>query len=315
MMPRGNESTVSLFLLLGFSSLEERQVLLFLVFSPVYVIILTSNITIMAAISVDRSLHTPMYFLLFALSFSETCTTMAVVPKLLVSLLSGNQTISFLGCAAQMFCFFGFGGTNCFLLSAMAYDRYVAICKPLQYPVVINRRVCVELVAVSCATGFLIALGISSLIFSLPFCGPNAIRHFFCDISPVLRLACSDHHIIGIAIVFLCAFVLLGTFTGIILSYIYILAAILKIHSATGRHKTFSTCASHLIVVITHFSCAFFVYLIPKSTASLDEDTLIALSYTLFSPMLNPVVYSLRNREVKSALRKLTTHTFLSPKM
>ncbi|XP_034624742.1 olfactory receptor 10T2-like [Trachemys scripta elegans] len=314
-MPRGNESTVSLFLLLGFSSLEERQVLLFLVFSPVYVIILTSNITIMAAISVDRSLHTPMYFLLFALSFSETCTTVAVVPKLLVSLLSGNQTISFLGCAAQMFCFFGFGGTNCFLLSAMAYDRYVAICKPLQYPVVINRRVCVELVAVSCATGFLIALGISSLIFSLPFCGPNAIRHFFCDISPVLRLACSDHHITGIAIVFLCAFVLLGTFTGIILSYIYILAAILKIRSATGRRKTFSTCASHLIVVITHFSCAFFVYLIPKSTASLDEDTLIALSYTLFSPMLNPVVYSLRNREVKSALRKLTAHTFLSPKM
>nr|XP_032643834.1 LOW QUALITY PROTEIN: olfactory receptor 10T2-like [Chelonoidis abingdonii] len=314
-MPKGNKSAVSQFLLLGFSSLEERQVLLFLVFSQVYMIILTSNIPFLAAISVDWSLHTPMYFLLFALSFSETCTTFAVIPKLLVNLLLGNQTISFLGCTAQMFCFFGFRATNCFLLSAMTYDRYMAIRKPLQYPVVITKRVCADLVTISRTTGFLIVLGISSLVFSLPFCGPNAIRHFFCDISLVLRLACSDRHIAEMAIVFLCAFVLLGPFMGIILSYIYILAAILKIHSTPGRCKTFSTCASHLTVVITHFDCAFFVCLIPKSTSPLDEDTFIALSYTFFSPMLNPVVYSLRNQEVKSALRKLTAHTFLSPKM
>ncbi|XP_006267549.1 olfactory receptor 10T2-like [Alligator mississippiensis] len=308
-MNRGNESTVPEFFLLGFSNLKKLQLLLFPIFFLAYIVILISNISIMTAITVTWSLHTPMYFFLFALSFSELCSTFVIIPKTVVNLLVEKKTISVIGCATQMFGGFGFGAINCFLLTVMAYDRYVAICHPLQYSAMMNRKVCIQLVTISCVTGFLISLTINSLVFSLPLCGPRTIRHFFCDVKPVLRLACGAIYLAEIVVVSLCAFVIVGTFTVIIISYIYILSAILKIHSVAGRCKTFSTCASHLTVVVTHYGCASFVYLRPKSSSSLNEDTLISVGYLLLTPCLNPMIYSLRNKEVKFALKKLVLNS------
>ncbi|XP_053111444.1 olfactory receptor 10K2-like [Hemicordylus capensis] len=303
-------NSVTEFIFLGLSIFENRTSLLLQILFLLYGTILAFNITILSVILLDQTLHSPMYFLLFAFSVSETCTTFVTIPKLLASLLTGNHSISFVECAVQMFCFFGLGANNCFLLVAMAYDRYLAICCPLHYQVLMNKRVCTRLAAALCVIGFLVSLSIDALIFRLPFCGPNGIRHFFCDLSPVLRLACTDTHLTNIWIILLCSIVLLGTVILIFISYIYILSAILKINSSMGRQKAFSTCASHIIVVITHFGCAAFVYLRPKSASSLDQDTLISVVYVFLTPLLNPMIYTLRNKEVKLAIKKLLRNSF-----
>ncbi|XP_048340486.1 olfactory receptor 10R2-like [Sphaerodactylus townsendi] len=309
-MQKGNISSVTEFLLLGFSVLGINPVVLFLIFALVYGTILLFNIIVMSVILIDRTLHNPMYFLFFAFSVSDTSTTFVTIPKLLVTLLTGHQSISFTGCTLQVFWFFGLGANNCFLLVAMAYDRYVAICYPLQYQVLMSKRTCAKLVAASFVAGFLISLNIDCLIFRLPFCGPNGVRHFFCDLSPVLRLACTDIYLTSVVIVFFCAIVLLATVILIIISYINILSAILKIQSSMGRQKAFSTCASHLTVVLTHFGCASFVYLRPKSGSSLDQDTMISMVYVFLTPLLNPMIYALRNKEVKFAIKKLLKKLF-----
>ncbi|XP_015677986.1 olfactory receptor 10K1-like [Protobothrops mucrosquamatus] len=311
-MKNSNDSSVNDFLLLGFSILGKKSTLLFGIFSLTYGTILAFNITIMSVLRLDQTLHCPMYFLLFALSVSETCTTFVTVPKLLFLLLTGRQSISFLGCAMQMFCFFNLGANNCFLLVAMSYDRYAAICYPLQYQVLMEKRVCIKLVAASCLTGCYISLVICILIFRLPFCGPNEIQHFFCDISPVLSLSCTDTSLTRLVVVLLCAVVLLGTVLLTSVSYAYIISAILRISSSLGRKKMFSTCASHLIVVITHFSCACFVYLRPKAASSLGQDTWISTVFVFITPLLNPLIYTLRNKEVKSAIQKLLRNLFCS---
>lgn len=308
-MKKGNSSSVTEFLLLGFSIFETSPTILFLIFSFLYGTILAFNITIMSAILVDQTLHVPMYFLLFALAASETFTSLVTIPRLLVSLLSGSTSISFVGCALQMLCFFGFSANNCFLLVAMAYDRYVAICYPLQYQMKMNNRKCAQLATASLTLAFLVSAIIVNLVFRLPICRSNGIGHFFCDLAPVLRLACADTYQVNIVIVVLSAFVLLGTVTLIFLSYSYILSAILQIHSTTGRWKAFSTCTSHLTVVITHFGCASFVYLKPKSDSSLNSDTLISVVYVFLTPLLNPVIYTLRNKEVKLAIKNLQRHS------
>ncbi|XP_077175062.1 olfactory receptor 10T2-like [Paroedura picta] len=314
-MHKGNISSVTEFLLLGISVLGKNPTLLFLIFSLLYSTILVFNIIIMSVILIDRTLHSPMYFLLFAFSISETSTTLVTIPKLLLMLLTGQQSISFTGCALQIFWFFGLGANNCFLLVVMAYDRYVAICNPLQYQVLMNHRTCAKLVAASAVTGFLISFSIDALIFRLPFCGPRGVRHFFCDLSPVLRLACTDTYMTGVVIIILCAIVLLATVILIIISYIFILSAILKIQSSSGRQKAFSTCASHLTVVITHFGCASFVYLRPKSVSSLDQDTVISVGYVFLSPLLNPMIYTLRNKEVKFAIKRLLRNSLCFKKL
>ncbi|XP_033001326.1 olfactory receptor 10T2-like [Lacerta agilis] len=317
-MNKGNDSSVTEFVLLGFSVFGKKPTLLFLGFSLIYGTILVFNITIMSVILFDRTLHSPMYFLLFAFSASETCSTFATIPKLLVTLVTGSQSISFVGCAMQQFCFFGFSGSNCILLVSMAYDRYVAICCPLQYHILMNKRLCTQMVAASCAIGCIISGSINTLIFRLPFCGPNGIRHFFCDFLPVLRLACIDEsvlHLTNIAIIILSAILLLGTVMVMFVSYLYIISAILRIPSSLGRQKAFSTCASHLTVVITHFGCASFVYLRPESSSSLDQETLISVTYVFLTPLLNPVIYTLRNREVKIAIKKLLVRSFCSQKL
>ncbi|XP_075396519.1 olfactory receptor 10K2 [Tenrec ecaudatus] len=312
-MERTNETAVREFVFLGFSSLAELQRLLFVVFLLLYLFTLGTNATIVSTIVLDRALHSPMYFFLAVLSCSETSYTFVIVPKMLVDLLAQRKTISFLGCAIQMFSFLFLGCSHSFLLAAMGYDRYVAICNPLRYTVVMGHRVCVGLVGVACACGFTVAKIITILVFHLPFRSSNQLHHFFCDISPVLKVASSHTRFSQIVIFMLCALVLVVPLSLILVSYIHIISAILQFPSTLGRYKAFSTCASHLIVVTLHYGCASFIYLRPKSNYSSSQDALISVSYTILTPLFNPMIYSLRNKEFKSALHRVVGRTILLP--
>ncbi|NXV25122.1 O10R2 protein, partial [Cepphus grylle] len=299
-----NETKAMEFILIGFSEFPDLQIPLFVFFFLTYLATLTGNVLLMTIIRLHRHLHVPMYFFLSTLSFSETCYTFAVIPKMLVNLITGEKAISFTGCAVQMFFFIGFGGTNCMLLTAMGYDRCVAICKPLHYKVLMSDRVCSHLVAFAAVTGFTLSLIDTYFIFTLPFCGGKEINHFFCDMAPVIQAACTENNGIETVIFIFCIMVVFGSFSLILLSYLFIFNTILQIPSTEGKRKAFSTCASHLTVVVMHFGCASIIYLRPKSTYSLQEDTLISVTYTVVTPLLNPVVYSLRNKDVHLALRK-----------
>ncbi|XP_060111174.1 olfactory receptor 10A2-like [Heteronotia binoei] len=293
------------FRLLGLSDEPDLQSILFSTFLVIYIIILAGNSIIILLTLVDPALHTPMYFFLRNLSFLEICYTSVNVPKMLENLLSGNKSISFLGCAVQTYFTFFLGGSECFLLAFMAYDRYVAICKPLHYPVLMNRNVCMSLAVASWLSGFFMSFSHTSMIFTMSFCGSNEINHFFCDIPPLLKLACGDTSKTEIA-VFVGAMVF-GTlpFLMILMSYAGIIATILGISSAEGRKKTFSTCSSHLIVVSLFYGSACIIYLKPQSTYSANTDKYLSLFYTIVGPALNPIIYSFRNKEVKGALRRI----------
>ncbi|XP_021487848.1 olfactory receptor 10K2 [Meriones unguiculatus] len=304
-----NNTVVKEFVFLGFSSLAELQLLLFIVFLLLYLFTLSTNAVIVSTIVLDRALHTPMYFFLSILSCSETCYTFVIVPKMLLDLLSRKKSISFLGCAIQMFTFLFLGCSHSFLLAAMGYDRYVAICHPLRYTVLMGHRVCAGLVAAASVCGFTVAQIITSLVFRLPFHSSNQLHHFFCDISPVLKLASHHSHFSQMIIFLLCALVLVIPLLLILVSYIHIISAILQFPSSLGRYKAFSTCASHLIVVTVHYGCASFIYLRPKSSYSSSQDALISVSYTILTPLFNPVIYSLRNKEFKSALHRVIGRT------
>ncbi|XP_052031446.1 olfactory receptor 10R2-like [Apodemus sylvaticus] len=301
----GNHSTVTTFLLLGFSSFPELQTLLFVVILLSHVSILLANASIMVAIKLNHSLHTPMYFFLFSLSISETFTSMVILPRMLVDLISESKAISLPECATQMFFFFGLAANNCFIMAAMSYDRYTAIHSPLHYHIFMTQKVCFQFIIASCVVGFLCSFAVTFTIFSLSFCDSNTIQHFFCDISPLVHLACdyTDHH--AMIIFVFSAFVLVGSFVLIMISYVFIVFLIIKMPSAQGRHKAFSTCSSHLTVVSMHYGFPFFVYLIPKNSDSFREDMLMAVTYTVLTPLLNPIVYSLRNKEMQTALRKV----------
>ncbi|ELW47819.1 olfactory receptor 10K2 [Tupaia chinensis] len=308
-----NETVVREFVFLGFSSLAGLQRLLFAVFLFLYLFTLGTNAIIISTIVLDRALHTPMYFFLAVLSCSETCYTFVIVPKMLVDLLSQKKTISFLGCAIQMFTFLFLGCSHSFLLAAMGYDRYVAICNPLRYTVLMGHGACTGLVAAACACGFTVAQIITLLVFHLPFHSSNELHHFFCDISPVLQVASHHTHFSQIVIFMLCSLVLVIPLLLILVSYIHIISAILQFPSKLGRYKAFSTCASHLVVVTVHYGCASFIYLRPKSNYSSSQDALISVSYTILTPLFNPMIYSLRNKEFKSALRRVVGRTISLP--
>ncbi|XP_012788915.2 olfactory receptor 10R2-like [Sorex araneus] len=300
-----NSSEVTEFLLLGFSSLGDVQLVLFVIFLCLYLIILSGNVTIISVIHLDRSLHTPMYFFLSVLSTSEIFYTIVILPKMLINLLSVLRTLSFASCAIQMFFFLGFAVTNCLLLGVMGYDRYTAICHPLRYPILMSWRICGQLAATCILSGFLISLMGTTLVFTLPFCGPNKVNHYFCDISPVIRLACAETYINEL-VIFICGvFVLVVPLTFICISYGFIVRTILRIPSTEGKRKAFSTCASHLIVVIIHYGCASSVYLRPSAKHSSGKDRLVTVTYTVVTPLLNPMVYSLRNKDVQMAIRKV----------
>ncbi|XP_006885672.1 PREDICTED: olfactory receptor 10T2-like [Elephantulus edwardii] len=264
-----------------------------------------ANVSIMVAIKLSHNLHTPMYFFLCGLSFSETCTTMVIIPRMLADLLSETKTISFPECATQMFFFFGLGANNCFILAAMSYDRYTAIHNPLHYPILMTRKICFQQMMASFMVGILISLCIVSIIFSLSFCGSKTIQHFFCDITPVVSLACDYTVLHKMALLAFTAFVLVGSFILIMISYVFIVSTVIKMPSAKGRYKAFSTCSSHLTVVSIHYGFASFVYLRPKNNDSFRQDMLMAVTYTVLTPLLNPIVYSLRNKEMQIALKKV----------
>ncbi|XP_047561479.1 olfactory receptor 10J1-like [Lutra lutra] len=303
-MKTANHTEVREFVFQGFSNFHEHQLTLFVVFLIVYILTLAGNVIIVTVIRIDHHLHTPMYFFLSVLSTSETFYSLVIIPRMLSGLVGLNQSISLVGCGAQLFFFLGFAVTNCFLLAVMGFDRYVAICNPLRYSVVMNWRVCTILASSVCASGFLLSLIQAVAIFRLSFCN-SLIEHFFCDVPPVLDLACAAPILNEILTLIITLLALTAPSTFIFITYILIIATILKIASAEGRKKAFATCASHLTVVIVHYGCASIAHFKPRSEDNRDQDLLISVTYTVITPLLNPVVYSLRNKEVQDALRRL----------
>ncbi|ERE65834.1 olfactory receptor 5V1-like protein [Cricetulus griseus] len=289
----------------GFGDLAELQILFFGLFLVMHLITLVGHTTIVLITLIDTCLQTPMYFFLRNLSAIEICYILVIVPNMLANFLSKNQRMPILGCALQMHLFIALGGAECFLLAAMAYDRFVAICNPLRYTLIITRALCLQMLALACISGFTLSLTLTTLIFLLPFCQSHVINHFFCDIPAVLFLACSDTRANEIAVFLVCMLILLIPFMLILFSYGFIIAAILRIHSSEGRNKAFSTCAGHLLVSVMHYGCAIFIYIRPKSCYTPEQDKIVSLIYTNVTPMLYPMIYSLRNKEVKGALRRL----------
>ncbi|XP_012313616.2 olfactory receptor 1N2-like [Aotus nancymaae] len=304
-MQKSNKSSVSEFLLLGLSEKPEEQPLLFGIFLGMYLVTVLGNLLIILAINFDSHLHTPMYFFLANLSFADACFSSTTVPKMLVNIQTQSQTIPYGGCLAQMHFFMMFGALDDFLLGVMAYDRYVAICKPLHYSALMSPFTCMLLLTVCWILTNLAALLHTLLMAKLSFCAGNTIHHFFCDVVPLLQLSCSDTSTNQVALFTVGSIILTGPLSLIILSYIHIISSILRVPSASGRQKAFSTCGSHLTVVFLFYGAAIGVYLWPPSSQSEGKDRVAAIFYTVVTPMLNPFIYSFRNKDMKTALRKL----------
>ncbi|XP_004781726.2 olfactory receptor 5T1-like [Mustela putorius furo] len=300
-----NVTEVTMFILMGFTDDFEMQVLLFILFLVIYLFTLIGNLGLVILVIGDSRLHNPMYYFLSALSFLDACYSSVVTPKMLVNFLAENKAISYLGCAAQMLLFVTFGTTECFLLAAMAYDRYVAIYNPLLYSVSMSPRVYVPLIVASYVGGILHASVHTVATFSLSFCASNEIRHVFCDIPPLLAISCSDTHTNQLLLFYFVGTIELVTIMIVLISYGFILLAILRMHSAEGRRKVFSTCASHLTGVTIYYGTIFFMYMRPSSSYALDHDMIVSIFYTIVIPMLNPIIYSLRNKDVKEAMKTL----------
>ncbi|XP_077197107.1 olfactory receptor 5AP2-like [Paroedura picta] len=300
-----NQTLVVEFVFLGFSGIPNSYIYLFLVFLAIYLVTLLGNLIIFILIRLDSSLHTPMYYFLSHLSCLDICISSVTVPKTLVNFLSQRQTITYNQCLFQMFFLGSFTGTEAVVLAVMAYDRYAAICKPLHYSHLMSSKVCTILAFAPWIWGFLNSTIHTALSTRLTFCGVNQIHHIFCDIPPLLRIACNDAHINEMTVRIASFFVGGVSFLFTILSYCIILSSILKIRSTAGKHKAFSTCASHLIVVTLFFGNAMVNYNRPSAGYSLEMDTLISTMYCIITPMLNPLIYSLRNKEVNGALKKV----------
>ncbi|XP_050775805.1 olfactory receptor 5V1-like [Gopherus flavomarginatus] len=299
-----NQTTVTEFILRKLSSDPQMQIFLFSMFLIIYLITLGSNIVIMVVIRTDSHLNTRMYFFLFHLSFVDICYSSVTVPNMLMNFLAEHKTISVNGCIAQIFLFILLVGAEIFILSAMAYDRYVAICDPLHYLQTMSKGICVQLVSGSWTMGFLYALLNTVFALKLHFCGPNQINHFSCELPPLLQLSCTDT--LTNQVVLLTSVLIFGSssFLLTLISYIYIISTILRIQSAEGRRKAFSTCTSHLIVVGLLYLTGFLQYTKPSSVSSVVLDEIVSIQYSILTPMLNPIIYSLKNKEVKIALGK-----------
>uniref|UniRef100_A0A8C3HHY8 Olfactory receptor n=1 Tax=Chrysemys picta bellii TaxID=8478 RepID=A0A8C3HHY8_CHRPI len=300
-----NQTSITEFILLGFGDLPELQTPLFLMFLLIYVVTVAGNILIVALVVADQHLHTPMYLFLgnFNLSFLEIWFTSVTNPKMLLNFLSGNKTISFLACMAQSYFYFALGSTEFTLLVVMSFDRYIAICHPLRYAAIMKQRLCIQLVFVSWVGGFLIISLRIVLVCKLRFCGPNVINHFFCDSTPLFQLSCTDTQLIKRVDSILLSAIVLTSLCLTTISYACIFYSILRIPSATGRQKAFATCASHLTVVTLIYGSCIFMYARPIHGYSLDHNKVVSVLNTVVTPLLNPFIYSLRNKSVKLALR------------
>ncbi|XP_075815499.1 olfactory receptor 10AG1-like [Microtus pennsylvanicus] len=299
--------TITEFILLGLSDVPHIQRMLFGIFLLMYLTILMCNSTIMLITRIDPALQTPMYFFLSNFSFVEICYVTVTIPRMLMDLCTQKGTISLLSCAVQLCFVIMLGGMEFLLLTVMAYDRYVAICNPLHYPLVMNNKVCVQLVATCWISIIPVVTGQTYQIFSLPYCGSNEINHYFCDIPPILKLACGDTFVNNLAIYVASVVFIMVPFLLILVSYGKIICNILKLSSAGGRSKAFSTCSSHLIVVVLFYGTATITYAQPKSNRSESMGKLLSLFYTILIPLLNPIIYTLRNKDIMVALRKLQT--------
>ncbi|XP_058401843.1 olfactory receptor 6B9-like [Diceros bicornis minor] len=299
-----NITLVSEFILVGFPTAPWLQVLVFFLFLVVYLLVVVQNLVIMLTVWVTGSIHKPMYCFLSSLSFLEVWYVSVTVPKMLDGFLLQRRHISFMGCMTQLYFFISLACTECLLLAAMAYDGYVAICHPRRYLVIMTMEYCVQLVAFSYMTGFMITVIKVYFISHVAFCGSNVINHFFCDISPILKLACKDMSTAELVDFALAIVILVFPLTTTVLSYIYIVSTILRIPSTQGRKKAFSTCASHLTVVIIYYTAMIFMYVRPRAIASFNSNKLISAVYAVLTPMLNPFIYCLKNQEVKNAIKK-----------
>ncbi|XP_010847558.1 PREDICTED: putative olfactory receptor 1F2 [Bison bison bison] len=297
-----NETSISDFLLLGFSQHPEQQTLLSRLFLAMYLVTVLGNLLIILAISSDPHLHIPMYFFLANLSFTDTCFSCTIVPKVLLNIHTQHYTISHTGCFMQMFFFMELTLLDDFLLAVMAYDRYVAICLPLHYTTIMGPQRCLLLVTASWLSSHLLAFSLCLLMSQFSFCASHAIPHFFCDLLPLLKLACSDTHIFRLMMFAEAALSGVVPLTCVLVSYAHIIHTILRIPSAGGKHKVFSTCGSHLTVVTLFYGTLFLVYFQPTSFYSADTGMAASVVYTMVTPMLNPFIYSLRNRDIKGAL-------------
>ncbi|XP_006997611.2 olfactory receptor 5D18-like [Peromyscus maniculatus bairdii] len=306
----GNNSG-PMFTLLGFSDYPELKVPLFLVFLTIYSITVVGNIGMIIIIKINSKLHTPMYLFLSHLSFVDFCYSSVIAPKMLVNLVARDRTISFIECIVQYFFFAIFVVTESILLVAMAYDRFVAICSPLLYTVTMSQKVCISLVVGSYAWGLTCSLTMTCSAVQLSFVGFNVIDHFFCEFASLLALSCSDTHFNQILLFSLSTVNAISTLLIILLSYMFILVTILKMQSSSGRHKAFSTCASHLATITIFYGTILFLYSVPNSKNSKLTFKVASLFYTLVIPMVNPLIYSVRNKDVKDTIRKIMDIKFI----
>ncbi|XP_068129287.1 olfactory receptor 4E2-like [Hyperolius riggenbachi] len=302
-MDHGNQSFVVEFFFSGLSNSYQVEITFFVLFLVLYLLTLFGNFLIISAIHTDPHVHSPMYFFLGNLSFLDICYSTVTIPKMLVNILSDKKTISFKQCMSQLFFLHLFGGIECFLLIVMAYDRYVAICNPLRYHVVMSYKCSYWLVASTWLAGFLHSFTQAFLTYQLPFCGPNNIDHFFCDVHQLAALACSDTFVIDMFIIANSGMISVSCLVVLLFSYAGIIITIFKIRSSEGRQKAFSTCGSHLLVVAFFFGPSAFIYLRPPGDFAGDK--LLSVLYTALTPLLNPIIYTLRNQEVKAAIKKL----------
>ncbi|KAB0385530.1 olfactory receptor 9S13-like [Muntiacus reevesi] len=303
----GNFSEMPLqkFVLEGFEGGLQTQALLFTLFLALYVVVVLGNLTMIVLITLDACLHSPMYFFLKNLSFLHLCYSSVIYPKALVNFLSSSKVITFAGCATQFFFFSLLVTTEGFLLAVMAYDRFVAVCSPLRYPISMRPSVCARLVLGCYCGGCLNSILQTNFTFSLPFCSSNHIDHFFCDIRPLLKLACADTTINELIMFAISGLIIMGTTLVVLISYGYITGTILRMRSGGGRHKLFSTCSSHMTAVSLFYGTVFVMYAQPGAVESMEQGKVVSVFYTLVIPMLNPLIYSLRNKDVKDALRRL----------
>ncbi|XP_062994270.1 olfactory receptor 11A1-like [Elgaria multicarinata webbii] len=308
----GNYTAITEFILIGFGNLHELQLLLFLLFLMIYIVTITGNLLIMLLVLTDQHLHTPMYFFLGNLSCLETCYSSIILPKLLANLVNGQRSISVSGCMAQFYLFGSCVGIETYLLAAMSYDRYLAICRPLHYISIMHGKFCVQLMTGAWIDSLLANGIIVFLMAQLSFCGPNVIDHYFCDFIPVEKLSCSDTSLIEL-VTFLSTFIFTITpFLLTLTSYVCIIVIILKIPSTKGRQKAFSTCSSHLTVVCIFYGTIIIVYMLPNTPTLRDLNKVFSVFYTVLTPLVNPLIYSLRNKEVHKALRRVCCKVVLS---
>ncbi|XP_054828864.1 olfactory receptor 5F1-like [Eublepharis macularius] len=299
-----NCSVMDEFILLGLTDHLVIKTTLFVLFLLIYIITVVGNIGIIVVVRTDSHLHTPMYYFLSNLSFLDVCYSSVVTPKMLVDFFAHKKTISYTGCVLQLYFYAGLATSECYLLAVMAYDRYMAICNPLMYTVIMSQRVCIPLVVLAYVAGFLNSTIQIGVALQVPCCSSNIINHFFCDGPPLNHLSCSNDVLKQILLVTLIGFNEITTTSVVIISYCCILFTILRMHSVEGMCKAFSTCTSHLLAVIIFYGTLLFMYLRPTSSYSMDQDKVVSIFYSIVIPMLNPLIYTLRNKEVKDAVRK-----------